>query len=85
MFIEIVLGILIAIVLLYLWLLYLQWSDTYNGLYNTYKIIPASVSNSDKAILDKWNWALPPEVLSDTYKYINFWLLYNYNLVTLKI
>jgi hypothetical protein len=84
MFIEIVLGIIVAVILIYLWVLYLSWADRYNNVYATYKVLPISVSVEDKEMLDNWGWALPSEVITDTYKYAYFWGLYYYNLFSIK-
>lgn len=84
MFIEIVLGIIVAIIMIYLWIQYLSWADRYNSIYATYKVLPISVSDEDKEMLNTWSWALPPEVISDTYKYAYFWSLYYYNLFSIK-
>jgi hypothetical protein len=40
--------------------------------------MPAAVPKADAAYLDKNGWASPSEVISDTYKYTNFWLQYYY-------
>jgi hypothetical protein len=79
MFIEIVIGVLIGMVIVYLWTLYLSFGDAYNDTYEIYKITPAVVSKSDRDILTQWGWSLPPVVVSDTYKYTNFWFLYWYS------
>lgn len=84
MFIEIVFGLLIATILMYLWIVYLSWANEYNQPYYNYKFMPISVSPEEKFLLDRWGWALPSEVISDTYKYLYFWSLYYYNLFLIK-
>jgi hypothetical protein len=76
MFIEILLGIIIAGIILYLIFLYIRWADEYNAKADMYKYIPSGVSADDVKTLSRYGWLLPPKVLSDTHKYINFWVKY---------
>jgi hypothetical protein len=78
MFLEILFGIILALVLLYLFYLYLEWSEKWAVIKATYETMPAAVPKADAAYLDKNGWASPSEVISDTYKYTNFWLQYYY-------
>lgn len=76
MFLEVVFGILLALGWLYLFYLYLGWADNWSGKQAMYLAKPAAVLQNDKDYLDNYGWALPPEPVSDTYRYTNFWIQY---------
>jgi hypothetical protein len=76
MFIEIVLGCIIALIVLYLIFIYIKWASGISDASEMYKYLPAGVSPNDAETLSKYGWLLPPIVLSDTFKYINFWMQY---------
>jgi hypothetical protein len=63
---EFILGLIVCIVLLYLYFLYLRWADSYR----TNMQFDTSLQNSFYANL------LPPAYVSDSYKYVNFWINY---------
>jgi hypothetical protein len=73
---EIIPGIFLVLVLLFLFYQYLKWADTWNGQMQLYKALPVSVDPTTTAYLQQYGWALPSMVISDTYKYTNFWLTY---------
>jgi len=82
---EIIISIFIIWLIIYLWMMYLKWGDSYNNAYQMYQYLPELVNDNDKYVLDNWSWALPPEVLSDSYKYVYFWMNYYYMLAMVKI
>lgn len=73
---EILLGLVLALVLLYLYYLYLGWASDWSGKYAKYKVNPRSVTKQDAAHLDSYGSFLPPEPISDGYKVANFWMKY---------
>lgn len=75
---EILLGLSIAILLLYLFYLYLEWCSQYSPMMSLYQnaSTKAMVLSADRAVLDKYGQFLMPEYLADTYKPIRFWILY---------
>jgi hypothetical protein len=76
MILEFLLGIILSIFLIYLWLLYLKWGNSMTDDLELYNYNTVLVKESKRDIIEKWGWAVPPIILSDTYKYVNFWLLY---------
>jgi hypothetical protein len=76
MILEIFLGFLISILLIYLWFLYLKWGDGINEDIELYNYNSSLIRGSKKETIENWGWLSPSMVLSDTYKYINFWILY---------
>ncbi len=76
MFVEILIGLLISCVLVYLLYTYLSWCSSYSGTKVIYDTNPAMVSAKDRAVLDTYGRYMLPEYLSDTYKPIRFWILY---------
>jgi hypothetical protein len=78
MILEILLGFILGIILIYLWLLYLKWGNVLNENIELYDYNRVLVESSKRDEIDKWRLVMPSPVLSDTYKYINFWMLYYY-------
>lgn len=76
MLLEILLGVLCAIVLLYLFYLYVGWGTNWTEKYAKYKINPKLVVTADADFLSKYGWILPPAPLADSYKVFNFWVKY---------
>lgn len=70
---EILLGIVIATILIYLYFLYLQWADEWSGKYARYSVNSRNVTKSDAEYLDTYGWAIPPEPIVDGFKVVNFW------------
>ncbi len=83
MILEILLGLIIAIILLYLYYLYLEWADNWSTKYAKYKINPKTILSSDVEYLNSYGWLLPPEPVSDGFKIINFWIRYYYSYLTM--
>ena len=73
---EILLGLVLALVLLYLYYLYLAWAAEWSGKYARYIVNPRAVVKNDAAYLDTYSRFLPPEPIADGYKVINFWFKY---------
>jgi hypothetical protein len=73
---EILLGLLIAGILLYLFYLYLEWCSKYASAKVLYETNPLMVMKNDKAVIESYGKFMLPEYLSDTYKPIRFWMLY---------
>ncbi len=82
MIIEILIGLIIAIICLYLFYLYLEWCDKYNTikLHLADPILSVIMSEEEKKeytnTLDSYGSFLLPRYLSDTYKPIRYKLLY---------
>ena len=76
MFIEIILGIVISIVLLYLFYLYLGWCDANSYNRDLYKYIPDVLPTADREMIDKYGTFILPTYLADTYKPLRFWIMY---------
>jgi len=85
MIIDILLGILLSFIILYLWVLYVEWGDSLSFKYEIYKVSPKILPVKDRELLDKWGWALPPDVISNSYKYIYFWVIYTYVKMTISV
>ncbi len=77
MFREILAGLLVALVLLYMFYLYLAWCSKYSVTKVLYTTNPSFVLATDKAVIESYGSLMLPEYLSDTYKPIRFWILYN--------
>ncbi len=73
---EIFVGIFVAVVILYLFYLYLAWSDKYAASKTLYKYSPYGVTKDQKETLEKYGALILPEYLSDTYKPLRFSILY---------
>jgi hypothetical protein len=73
---EILIGILISGLIVYLMYCYLSWCSTYSDIKLLYEINPVFVSKKDRDLMDTYKKFMLPEYLSDTYKPIRFWLLY---------
>ena len=78
MVLEILLGFIIGVILIYLWFLYLKWGSILNENTELYDYNRMLVTESKRDKIDKWRALIPSPILSDTYKYINFWVLYYY-------
>jgi hypothetical protein len=76
MFGEILIGLLISAILLYLLYLYLGWCSTYSSAKILYKLNPSVVNSNDKQVIATYGKYMLPEYLSDTYRFIRFWILY---------
>ncbi len=82
MIIEILLGLLIAIICLYLFYLYLEWCDKYNTirLQLSDPVLSVAIPKEKRLeymnTLDSYGFLLLPPYLSDTYKPIRYKLLY---------
>ena len=76
MLIEIIIGFIIACIILYLLYLYLAWCD--NNSYNrdVYNYEPKSLTPANKANIEKYGKWILPTYLSDTYKPIRSWIVY---------
>lgn len=73
---EILLGLVIAVILLYLYYLYLKWADEWTGKHAKYTANARSVTKSDAEYITTYGWALPPEPIADGFKVVNFWMKY---------
>ncbi len=76
MFREILSGVLIAGVLIYLLYLYLEWCSNYASANALYAANSIAVAKADKDVIESYGKFMLPEYLSDTYKPIRFWILY---------
>ena len=76
MIIEILIGVLIAIILLYVFYLYLEWCNKYSTTKLLYNVNPLMVLTNDRQIIESYGKYMVPEYLSDTFKPIRFWILY---------
>lgn len=76
MFWEILFGLLIAVTLLYLFYIYLEWCNDYSFAKLIYSSNPSVVVGNDKNVIETYGSLMMPEYLSDTYKPIRFWILY---------
>ncbi len=74
---EILVGLLLALVILYMFYLYLAWCSKYSVTKVLYKTNIDLVLPNDKAVIESYGGFMLPEYLSDTYKPIRFWILYN--------
>ncbi len=80
MIIEIILGIFLGILLIYLYFLYVKWASSYYPrIYKPKKnkkgiIIKDEYGNVVKD--DDYAFLLPSKSMVDTYKPINFWITY---------
>lgn len=73
---EIILGIIIACGLVYLFYLYLGWCDTYATSRDLYKLDPLFVLEKDREVVESYGSFILPTYLADTYKPIRFRILY---------
>lgn len=73
---EFLVGLLIAICLLYLFYLYLEWCSNYSAAKILYNVNPILVMQKDKDVIEQYGYFMLPEHLSDTFKPIRFWILY---------
>lgn len=73
MFLEIILGIIVSLILMYLFFTYLKWSNDYY-----------SQMNQPKAD-STYSFLLPPRCVSESYKVITFWLQYYWITYTMKL
>ena len=73
---EILLGICIGLVLVYLYYLYLKWANAWSGKAVKYSSNPRMATRADADYLDSYGWALPPEPIADGFNVVNFWILY---------
>jgi hypothetical protein len=77
MLLEILTALIVAVLLFYLFIIYLQWSQCYRS---------ASDIDLSGALKNKWQYSmLPPRCVSDSLKYVSFWNQYyssRYNLGT---
>ena len=76
MILEVLLGFIISIFLIYLWMLYLKWGHSISDDLELYNYNNKLIKGSKKEVIETWGWAAPSAILYDTYKYINFWILY---------
>lgn len=76
MFREILFGVLIAAVLIYLFYLYLEWCSNYSSAKAMYATNSIAVMKADKEVIESYGKFMLPEYLSDTYKPVRFWILY---------
>ncbi len=76
MFIEIILGIVISGILLYLFYIYLEWCDTHSFNRDLYNYDPTMILASSRDIIEKYGSYMLPTYLSDTYKPLRFWIMY---------
>jgi hypothetical protein len=86
----ILLSILIALVILYLFYLYLVWCSSllerqtlYKTAYSSYyegklplENIKIVATREDILFVKKWEFLIPSEVILDTVKPVRFWVLY---------
>ena len=78
MFIEILLGLVIAAILLYLFYLYLGWCSNNSYKRDVYKYTPKLLTPADRATIEKYGSYILPTYMADTYKPIRFWISYYY-------
>jgi hypothetical protein len=76
MILEFLLGFIISIFLIYLWILYLKWGDSIGADLELYNYNNKLIKGPKKEVIETWGWAAPSPILYDTYKYVNFWMLY---------
>jgi len=76
MFKEILLGICIAGILVYLAYLYLEWCSRYASARDLYGSNPLAVLKADKEVLNSYGNLIMPTYLADSYKPLRFWILY---------
>lgn len=76
MFIEIILGIVISIILLYLFYLYLGWCDANSYNRDLYKYEPNLLLTEGRDTIEKYGSFILPTYLADTYKPLRFWIAY---------
>ena len=76
MFIEIILGIVISVFLLYLFYIYLEWCDSNSYSRDLYKYAPDMLPTDIRDTIDKYGSFMLPTYLTDTYKPLRFWILY---------
>lgn len=83
MYLEILVGFVISLMILYLFYLYLGWCNGYSGKMALYRTDPMMVMKADKEYLDKYQKYMLPVYLSDTYKPIRFAILYRIEKLTI--
>jgi hypothetical protein len=76
MFLEILFGIIIAIILMYLFYLYLEWCDKHSANLELHQHAANFLLPADREYLDTYGKYMLPVYLADTYKPIRFWILY---------
>ena len=76
MFIEIILGIVISIILIYLFYLYLEWCDNNSVNRDLYKYDPTMVLEERRNTIEQYGIFILPSYLSDTFKPLRSWILY---------
>ena len=76
MFIEILLGVCISILFIYMFYLYLGWCDANSYNRDLYAYDPTMLLEKDRPTIEKYGSYILPTYLSDTYKPIRFWVLY---------
>jgi hypothetical protein len=88
MFAEILLGIILGLLLVYLYFLYVKWSLEYSSqLDSPRRDVNGNImkdSNGKTLKNNTYQFLLPPNSISDSYRPINFWITYNWLLLTLK-
>ena len=75
---EILVGVLLAGVILYLFYIYLAWCSLYSDDKALYDSGAADLMFDDeRQRIENYGWLMLPEYLSDTYKPIRFYIMYN--------
>jgi hypothetical protein len=78
MFIEILLGLVIATILIYLFYLYLEWCSNNSYKRDVYNYTPKLLMPTDRTNMEKYGSYILPTYMADTFKPIRFTILYYY-------
>jgi hypothetical protein len=76
MFIEILIGLIVACLLIYLFYIYLGWCSNYSNKLLLFEDAPSALSSGDRDYIATYKKFMLPVHLSETYKPIRFWIIY---------